>query len=166
MTYSSLNGGLNKVGSCAGFIPLESPNINSTVSIVAPDVTNVTMPPAVTAENIATCGDITLTSTAGTWITCTQTSNASDYHKFDIKVGNKSSTPIKWDVSVDIKSTKAIKIVDTWSQLSFESGKFYTPTFNIKGLDKSWNNDPLHSINNAYTYDTKTHSFTIGITWK
>lgn len=165
MVYSSLNGGLNKEGSCAGFVPTESPTINSTVSIAAPDVTTVVIPPVVAAENVATCGVMTLTSTAGTWITCIPITTTNDYQSFSIKIGNKSKTPIKWDVSGDIKSTKVIKMVDAWSG-SVKEQHVTTKTFNVVGDDRSWNNNPVDPVNYAYTYDTRTQAFTIGITWK
>lgn len=132
-----------------------------------PAGTTPTTPPATpSGNNFSTCDDVEFRSNPGVFVKCEL--NATNYTQdvYKVTVWTDQTTPIKWQIDVNNKTTKGFVKTDLDASMAFDRWESYSRTYSVVGTDRSWNGDRTEYINAAYVSNLKSYEFMVRNTWR
>lgn len=176
ISYSSSRGGLvDESFSCdSSYVPTLSAGLNDMIRIDENGVIGaVENPDSTTDEDTqvslpqtTTCDDVKFTVSAGSNITCVVSATNDVQDTFTVNVKSDSATPILWNVDINASRAKGFKHIMIWAVGVVDTVTVKNPVYSIKGVDRSWNNNPNDPSNYKYISSSKPMSFTVQVEWK
>lgn len=177
IVYSSSNGGLNQFSECdENFQPDSLAEVegdlifweNDTESkpatggdVVPPEEAPVS--PPIADGTHASCGDVSFTAQAGTFITCQNLASNKKQDSFKLVIGSHSKTDIRWNAEVDLVNMPGRVASNLETPKAFESEKLSASKFRVWGKD---NSSSSSSPASAFVSEKKSHVLIVKVAWK